>query len=113
MDHALLLALLLCGAAPAPLQRRQGTGVVLEAAGTPHRRRRTAPKIGQYVALGDSYTAAPLVPVTDVANGCFRSDHNYPALAAKALGAELEDRSCGGARTADLPPASTPTSPPS
>lgn len=55
-----------------------------------------------YVALGDSYTSAPLVPVTDVANGCFRSSNNYPALVARELGAELDDRSCGGAQTADL-----------
>lgn len=55
-----------------------------------------------YVALGDSYSSAPLVPVTDVANGCFRSSANYPALVAKKLGAKLEDRSCGGARIAEL-----------
>lgn len=56
----------------------------------------------KYVALGDSYTAAPLVPTTDVANGCFRSSNNYPSLVAKRLGADLDDRSCGGARTADF-----------
>ena len=54
---------------------------------------------GKYVALGDSFTSAPLVPVTDVANGCFRSSANYPALVAAELGAELDDRSCGGATT--------------
>jgi lysophospholipase L1-like esterase len=53
----------------------------------------------EYVAIGDSFTSAPLVPVTDVANGCFRSSENYPALVARELGAELDDRSCGGART--------------
>ncbi len=58
------------------------------------------PEIVKYVALGDSYTAAPLVPVTDVANGCFRSSGNYPTLAAKALGSQLADRSCAGADTA-------------
>ena len=42
------------------------------------------------------------MPVTQVAKGCLRSRANYPALAAKALGAELEDRSCGGARTVDF-----------
>lgn len=55
-----------------------------------------------YVALGDSYSAAPLVPVTDVANGCFRSSNNYPSIVAKRLGAVLDDRSCGGARTVDF-----------
>ncbi len=53
----------------------------------------------QYVAIGDSFTSAPLVPVTDVANGCFRSSANYPSVVARALGAKLDDRSCGGAET--------------
>jgi lysophospholipase L1-like esterase len=55
-----------------------------------------------YVALGDSFTSAPLVPVTDVANGCFRSSANYPSLVARSLGAELDDRSCGAAQIIDL-----------
>ena len=67
-----------------------------------------APQVATYVALGDSYTAAPLVPVTDVANGCFRSSGNYPALAAKALGSKLDDRSCGGADTTSFAQAQGP-----
>ncbi|GAB3998331.1 SGNH/GDSL hydrolase family protein [Nocardioides marmoraquaticus] len=55
-----------------------------------------------YVALGDSYTSAPFVPLTDVAGGCFRSDTNYPSLVAEALGAELTDVSCAGADTTDV-----------
>ncbi|MCW2867414.1 MAG: hydrolase family protein [Marmoricola sp.] len=55
-----------------------------------------------YVALGDSYSAAPLVPTTDVADGCFRSSSNYPSLVARSLEARLVDRTCGGATTADL-----------
>ena len=55
-----------------------------------------------YVALGDSYSSAPLVPTTDVADGCFRSSGNYPALVATALGARLVDRTCAGATTEDL-----------
>ena len=39
-----------------------------------------ATKIRRYVALGDSYTAAPYVYLTDVAKGCLRSSGNYPAL---------------------------------
>ena len=66
------------------------------------------PEVAKYVALGDSYTAAPLVPVTDVANGCFRSSGNYPSLAAKALGSQLSDRSCGGADTASFATAQGP-----
>ena len=37
--------------------------------------------------------------MTDVADGCFRSDHNYPSLVAKALHAKLTDRTCSGAET--------------
>jgi lysophospholipase L1-like esterase len=54
----------------------------------------------QYVALGDSYTAAPLVPPTDTSNLCLRSGVNYPALVAEAMpGTELTDVSCSGAST--------------
>ena len=61
------------------------------------------PRFTSYVALGDSYTAGPLVPTTDVANGCFRSDHNYPSLLARRLDvADFTDVSCSGATTADL-----------
>lgn len=57
----------------------------------------------RYVALGDSFTAAPLVPTTDLADGCFRSDSNYPSLVAEQLDvAELVDVSCSGAETRDL-----------
>lgn len=56
-----------------------------------------------YVALGDSYTAAPLVPTTDTTNGCLRSDSNYPSLVAAAMpGTELVDVSCSGADSASL-----------
>ncbi len=56
----------------------------------------------RYVALGDSFTAAPLVPVTDLAEGCLRSDANYPSLLAASLDLELTDVSCSGATTRDL-----------
>jgi hypothetical protein len=63
----------------------------------------TATRFQQYVALGDSYTAAPLVPSARDDDGCFRSTHNYPSLVAERLGVpELRDRSCAGATTADL-----------
>ena len=55
-----------------------------------------------YVALGDSYTTAPFVPVTDFAGGCLRSDANYPQLLADRLGATVTDVSCSGATTAQL-----------
>jgi lysophospholipase L1-like esterase len=55
-----------------------------------------------YVAIGDSFTAAPKLP-TSSTDGCFRSDHNYPHLVARDLpDARLEDVSCGGATTEDV-----------
>jgi hypothetical protein len=55
-----------------------------------------------YVALGDSYTAAPLIPEQST-DGCFRSSRNYPSLVADELHiAEFVDRSCGGAQTTDM-----------
>lgn len=57
-----------------------------------------------YVALGDSYTAGPGIPVQEPhPPGCYRSDHNYPHLVARHSGATpFRDVSCSGARTADM-----------
>ncbi|MCP3803812.1 SGNH/GDSL hydrolase family protein [Allokutzneria sp. A3M-2-11 16] len=55
----------------------------------------------EYVALGDSAAAGPWIPL-QVDAACRRSDHNYPAIAAKTLGARLTDVTCSGAVTADL-----------
>ena len=55
-----------------------------------------------YVALGDSYTAAPGVPQTETETGCFRSSGNYPQLVAAQLGSTVVDVSCSGATTRDL-----------
>ena len=52
------------------------------------------------------------MPVTDIANGCFRSSHNYPALVAADLDTKVEDHSCGGATTADLSRSQHPDVPP-
>jgi lysophospholipase L1-like esterase len=56
-----------------------------------------------YAALGDSYTSGPLIP-TQLFDpfGCLRSDHDYPHLAAQALGMSLHDVSCSGAGTREL-----------
>lgn len=57
----------------------------------------------RYVALGDSYTAAPYVPTTDVAGGCLRSNGNYPHLLAKLPNVgKLTDVSCSGADTGNV-----------
>lgn len=57
-----------------------------------------------YVALGDSYTAAPGVdPVEEASGACERSEVNYPKLVAGAYGGStLIDVSCSGATIADL-----------
>lgn len=54
-----------------------------------------------YVALGDSYSAGPLIPLPKgTPIGCQRSDHNYPTLVAKRLGyTSFTDVSCSAATT--------------
>ncbi len=57
----------------------------------------------RYAALGDSYSAAPFVPQTDLAGGCFRSSGNYPSLVADDLGiTDVHDVTCSGADTDDI-----------
>jgi lysophospholipase L1-like esterase len=57
-----------------------------------------------YVALGDSFTAGPLIPMArEDAPGCFRSTNNYPAYLAVLLDVRTyRDASCSGASTADM-----------
>lgn len=59
----------------------------------------------EYVALGDSYTAAPFVPGdgSKDPSGCLRSPGNYPSLVAAADDRiALTDVSCAGAATLQL-----------
>ncbi len=60
--------------------------------------------VSRYVALGDSFTAGPLIPTQlDDPPGCFRSDHNYPHLVAASLHVPtFADASCSGATTGDM-----------
>ena len=62
-----------------------------------------APRI-DYVALGDSYSAGPLIPAQELMAGlCLRSTHDYPALLARLLQvASFADVTCTGANTIDL-----------
>ncbi|PWI07483.1 hydrolase [Streptomyces sp. NWU339] len=63
----------------------------------------------RYVALGDSFAAAPLVPPVDPADlRCLRSLADYPHIAAEALGAKLTDVSCSGATSGHLSTAQHP-----
>src|SRR5918999_344177 len=58
----------------------------------------------RYVALGDSFTAGPLIPV-QYGNplGCLRSTKNYAAVAARRLSVgTFIDVSCSGADTGDM-----------
>ncbi|NUR06264.1 MAG: SGNH/GDSL hydrolase family protein [Nocardioidaceae bacterium] len=58
---------------------------------------------GRYVAMGDSFSAGPLIPTTNLVGGCARSDHNYPSLVAADLGVRrFVDVTCSGATTADV-----------
>lgn len=83
--RALLTATVLCGGA---LAAPAATSSALAADGGPL----------EYVALGDSYAAAPLVLPTDISNRqCKRSLADYPHVAARVLGATLTDVSCSGA----------------
>jgi lysophospholipase L1-like esterase len=60
--------------------------------------------IGPYVSLGDSYTAAPLVPnATGSPILCGRSTNNYPSDVARALSpSSFTDASCSSATTVDM-----------
>jgi lysophospholipase L1-like esterase len=59
---------------------------------------------GEYVALGDSAAAGPLIPPPDTSSpGCLRSLADYPHIVAKKLGSSaLKDVTCSGATTADM-----------
>lgn len=59
--------------------------------------------ITEYVALGDSHTAAPHFPEDDLTVPCYRSADNYPALLADELPrTQLTDVSCSGATSAAM-----------
>ena len=59
---------------------------------------------GPVVALGDSYTAGDIMPLslTSQPLGCLRSSKSYPVLVAKALGVKLVDAACGSAGVKEM-----------
>ena len=61
-----------------------------------------AARAANYVALGDSYAAGPIIPNQIAPLGCLKSDHNYAHLAAPTIGLTLRDPSCSGATTDDM-----------
>jgi lysophospholipase L1-like esterase len=57
----------------------------------------------RYVALGDSAASGPLILPVDLSSpGCYRSQHNYPKLAAAQVGVPVVDVTCSGADTGDM-----------
>lgn len=77
-----------------------GAALVLAAVGA----RAAQAAIGPYVSLGDSYTAAPLVPnPTGNPILCGRSTNNYPSDVSRVLSpSSFTDASCSSATTADM-----------
>src|SRR5690348_4010299 len=67
-----------------------------------------------YVALGDSYSAASGVLPSDPTAPllCLRSARNYPHVIAAATGANLVDVTCGAAETKHFTTAQYPGVPP-
>ncbi|WP_309648687.1 SGNH/GDSL hydrolase family protein [Nocardioides sp.] len=62
-----------------------------------------APAENLYVALGDSFVSAPLVPTTDMSTGCLRSTNNYPQQVVSELDDyDLVDVSCSGATSTSM-----------
>jgi lysophospholipase L1-like esterase len=114
----LLILLAACSSSKTPAHARATTSS-RAASGAPAAAPGPAaqPQAGPYVALGDSFAAAPLSPRlgwgANVA--CQRSGHDYPYLVAAALGtsARLTNVSCYGATTRDLsqPQRTTPSTP--
>ncbi|WP_409331305.1 SGNH/GDSL hydrolase family protein [Trujillonella humicola] len=87
-------------------------GLAAPAAATP--RPAHPPQPLDYVALGDSYSAASgvLPPDPTAAPQCLRSTRNYPHVLAERIGARLTDVTCGGADTGDFTTAQHPGVPP-
>ncbi len=62
----------------------------------------TGARAANYVALGDSYAAGPLIPNPLLPLGCLKSSNNYPHRAAPTIGLTLRDATCSGAETVDM-----------
>lgn len=76
----------------------QTTGTQTQTTGT------TETTTATYVALGDSFTAGPVIPVQIPPLGCLKSNNNYPHQVARELDLEtgFSDASCSGAKTDDM-----------
>jgi hypothetical protein len=86
-----------------PVPRMRATVALLAAALSLSLAAASAAPAAQWVGLGDSYAAGPLIPNQSLNPlGCLRSDKNFAHLAAAQLGRSLSDVSCSGATTADM-----------
>jgi lysophospholipase L1-like esterase len=85
--------------APTPTPTRTATTTTPAPSRTPD-----LPAVRSYVAIGDSFTAGPgLAEIRPDGAFCFRSDHNWPSLLARALRTKaFSDVSCAGATTGDV-----------
>ena len=62
-----------------------------------------AARAADWVGLGDSYAAGPLIQNQSLSPlGCLRSSRNFAHLAAARAGMSLADVSCSGAETGDM-----------
>jgi hypothetical protein len=60
-------------------------------------------RAADWVGLGDSNAAGPLIPNQSLhPRGCLRSSRNFAHLAAARVGMSLADVSCSGAKTGDM-----------
>ena len=58
---------------------------------------------GNFVALGDSYAAGPIIPVQVEPYGCLKSNNNYGNIAQRRLKYEAyRDMTCSGGETEDM-----------
>ncbi|WP_205699650.1 SGNH/GDSL hydrolase family protein [Conexibacter sp. SYSU D00693] len=56
----------------------------------------------QWVGLGDSFAAGPLIPTQLPPYGCLKSSQNFARQAAASLGRTISDVSCSGAKTTHM-----------
>ena len=62
----------------------------------------SAASASEYVALGDSYAAGPVIPIQVPPFGCIKSNNNYGSIANRQLGYTYRDATCSGAETEDM-----------
>jgi GDSL-like Lipase/Acylhydrolase family len=87
---------------PTSLRRLRHMAVLIAAALTLLAAFAGGARAANYVALGDSYAAGPIIPNQIAPFGCLKSDHNYAHLAAPTIGLALKDATCSGATTEDM-----------